>query len=74
MAIYKVDINKLVAVKRTTFDQQGILERQHIQAMLRDQIDIISPDTMMRVGRHSGKIRQVILISLNLVPPLPEEK
>ena len=68
MAIYKVDINKLVAVKRTTFDQQGILERQHIQAMLRDQIDIISPDTMIvseEFGEWEESKRRIDLLGIN---------
>ena len=68
MAIYKIDTDKLVAIERTTFDQQGLLERQHIQAMLRDQIDIISPDTMVvseEFGEWDESKRRIDLLGIN---------
>jgi hypothetical protein len=67
VAIYKVDDNKSQAVERTTFDEQKIFERQHLQAMLRDQIDIISPDTMVvaeEFGEWDGKKHRIDLLGL----------
>jgi len=68
MAIYKIGTDKLIAVERTTFGQQGLLERQHLQAMLRDQIDIISPDTMVvseEFGEWDESKRRIDLLGIN---------
>lgn len=68
MAIYKIQTDKLVAIERTTFDKQGLLERQHIQSMLRDQIEIISPDTMIvseEFGDWDESKRRIDLLGIN---------
>ena len=47
MAIYRIDGNTVVAVQRTTFAQQGLRERQDLQSLLKSQIEIIAPSTLV---------------------------
>ena len=47
MPIYRIDNKKIVPIERTTFEQQGLRERQDIQALLKSKIDVISPDTLV---------------------------
>lgn len=47
MAIYKVTPNSLVKADPTTFGAEGILERQDLQRMLKQQIQVLSPDLMV---------------------------
>lgn len=46
MAIYELSQASLKALEETTFDEAGILERAHLQHLLRDQIWVIAPDTL----------------------------
>lgn len=47
MAIYKISDNKIISIERTTFGERGLRERQDLQAMLKGQIDIIAPSTLI---------------------------
>ena len=47
MPIYQIDNKKIVPIERTTFAQQGLRERHDLQALLKSQIDVISPDTLI---------------------------
>jgi hypothetical protein len=47
MAIYEIQQGKLLKVAETGFSDEGIQERSNLQRMLREQIEIISPDTMV---------------------------
>ena len=47
MAIYKISDGRLDKIDRTTFKSQGIKERQDLQQMLKTQIDVICPDTLV---------------------------
>ena len=47
MTIYKYQQDQIVAMERTTFGQQGIRERQDLQNLLKHQIDIIAPETLV---------------------------
>lgn len=47
MAIYKFDNNQLEKVQTTTFSSAGILERQHLQAALKHQIDVVAPNCLV---------------------------
>jgi hypothetical protein len=47
MALYTLQDATISALKRTTFQSEGVLERQNLQAALRDNIEIISPDTLI---------------------------
>jgi len=47
MPLYKADKKTLTRVERTTFKQQGLRERRDIQALMKSQIDAISPNTLI---------------------------
>lgn len=47
MAIYEVTQEKLVQLDSTTFEQAQIKERADLQRLIRDQVHIISPDTLV---------------------------
>ena len=47
MPIYRIDNKKIIRIERTTFAQQGLRERNDLQALLKSQIDVISPDTLI---------------------------
>ncbi|MCB1187539.1 hypothetical protein KDL29_10270 [bacterium] len=47
MAIYKLLQNEIVPMERTTFGLQGIRERQDLQNLLKQQIEIIAPDVLV---------------------------
>lgn len=47
MPIYKVANDQIMPIQPTTFSQQRLRERQDLQSMLKTQIDIIAPDTLV---------------------------
>lgn len=47
MAIYELNEAGLKRLEKTTFAGRGVRERQDIQRLLRDQIEIISDQTMV---------------------------
>ena len=48
MSIYNIsETGGIEEVQRTSFQENGILERNHLQAYLRDKIEVISPDTLV---------------------------
>jgi hypothetical protein len=47
MTIYRFKDNSLQKVETTTFDSEGILERQHLQATLKRQIDVVAPNCLV---------------------------
>ena len=54
MPIYRIDDNKIVPVEPTTFKEQGLLERSDLQALLKNRIDVISPDTLIVAEEFSA--------------------
>ncbi len=46
MPIYELSDTGIKPLQKTTFADQGIRERQDIQRLLREQIEIISAQTM----------------------------
>jgi hypothetical protein len=49
MPIYELTGERLVELPVTSFSAFGIRERHDLQRLLRDQIDLISPDTDLRL-------------------------
>jgi Domain of unknown function (DUF4268) len=47
MAIFEIASDAIRTIKETTFAAAGIPERAHLQRLLRKQIEIISPDTLI---------------------------
>ena len=50
MPIYELNDSGIERLQKTTFADQGIRERQDIQRLLRDPIEIISEKTMLTVN------------------------
>ena len=47
MVIYSIEETQFMELPGTTFQIEGFLERNHLQNILREQVDVISPDTMV---------------------------
>lgn len=47
MAIYNISTSGITKIQQSNFHSNGILERDHLQRFLRDEIDIISKDTLI---------------------------
>ena len=47
MPIYRVSDDSLTPLDRTTFAAQGLHERRDLQALLKRQIDVVAPDTLI---------------------------
>ena len=47
MAIYEISSDKFRKIDETSFSNAGLRERQDLQRLLRSQIEIVSPDTLV---------------------------
>lgn len=68
MAIYNFTENKLFRVETTTFNNEGILERQHLQSALKNQIDVIAPDCLViseEFYEWTGSQRRIDLLAID---------
>lgn len=68
MAIYSFQNNELSKVETTTFNSEGILERQHLQAALKNQIDVIAPNCLViseEFSEWSGSQRRIDLLAVD---------
>lgn len=68
MALYKIQNNKITAISRTTFAEQNLKERDDLQRMLKEQIDIIAPDTLIiseEFGNWEDSRRRIDLLGLD---------
>lgn len=68
MPIYKIQEEKIIAVERSTFDREGLLERQDIQRLLKFQIEVIAPDTLVvaeEFGDWEDSRRRIDLLAID---------
>jgi len=68
MPIYRINDNKIFSLERTTFGQQGLRERQDLQNMLKIQIEVISPDTLVvaeEFGDWEDSRRRIDLLGID---------
>lgn len=68
MAIYSFENSSLKAIEKTTFNNEGILERQHLQKALKNQIDIIAPDCLViseEFSEWNGSQRRIDLLAID---------
>ena len=47
MAIYEISSDKFRRIDETEFSNAGLRERQDLQRLLRNQIEIVAPDTLV---------------------------
>ena len=68
MAIYSMTDTELVELSETTFQAEGIRERDDLQRILRERVDVISPDTLViaeEFGDWEGSYRRIDLLCLD---------
>ncbi len=68
MAIYQFGNNKFTKVNKTSFSSEGILERNHLQAALKEQIQIVVPDCLViaeEFSEWSGSQRRIDLLAVD---------
>jgi len=67
MTIYRLENDALVQLPQTSFDRLGLKERTDIQRILRDYIEVISPETMVlaeEYGDWEDSRRRIDLLGL----------
>lgn len=68
MAIYQVTDNEIKTISRTTFSESGLKEREDLQRLLKHQIEIISPDTLVvaeEFGEWDESRRRIDLLGID---------
>ncbi|UVK41217.1 DUF4268 domain-containing protein [Mesorhizobium sp. AR10] len=68
MPIYSFGESDLTELTRTTFAEQGIGERKNLQALIRDHVSVISPDTLViaeEFSEWSGSGRRIDLLGVS---------
>lgn len=68
MAIYSFNNNALQKVETTTFNSEGIFERQHLQAAIKQQVEVIAPNCIViseEFAEWSGSQRRIDLLAID---------
>jgi RecB family endonuclease NucS len=68
MAIYNLENDSLKKVDPTTFQTEGIFERKNLQAALKQQIDIIAPNSLViaeEFSEWSDSQRRIDLLAVD---------
>ncbi len=68
MAIYSFNDGSLQKVDITTFNSERILERQHLQAALKHQIDVVAPNCLViseEFSEWTGSQRRIDLLAVD---------
>ncbi len=68
MAIYQITDNEIKTISRTTFSESGLKERDDLQRLLKHQIEIISPDTLVvaeEFGEWDESRRRIDLLGID---------
>lgn len=68
MPLFEMKDSVVVPVERTTFHQAGVLERTHLQAVLRDRIDVVVRDVLVvaeEFGDFQDANRRIDLLGLD---------
>jgi RecB family endonuclease NucS len=68
MSLYEITSDNLTKVTPTTFDRAGLRERTDLQRLLRKQIDVILPDTLViaeEFGEWEESKRRIDLLGLD---------
>lgn len=68
MAIYQITDSEIKTISRTTFADSGLRERDDLQRLLKHQIDIISPNTLVvaeEFGEWDESRRRIDLLAID---------
>ena len=67
MAIYELNSDHIVKINETTFAEAGLKERKDLQRLLKKQIEVIAPDTLViaeEFGEWEDSKRRIDLLGL----------
>jgi len=68
MALYEISTHKILSIPPTSFPEVGLRERQDLQRLFRDQIDILLPEAMViteEFGDWEDARRRIDLLALD---------
>jgi hypothetical protein len=68
MTIYELKDTRIEALMETTFQEQGLRERQDLQRLLQDQIQVVDPDVMIlaeEFGHWDDSKRRIDLLGID---------
>ena len=68
MAVYKLSGNELIALETTSFEREGLRERNDLQRLLRSKIGFLAPDTLLiaeEFGDWDEGRRRIDLLALD---------
>lgn len=68
MALFELTPNAITPLSETTFAESGVLERRDLQRLLRDSIEVLSPDTLViaeEFGDWEESYRRIDLLGLD---------
>ena len=68
MAIYEIRSDEITPIKSATFSELGIREREDLQRLLRDKIDIVAPDCLViaeEFGHWDDSRRRIDLLAID---------
>jgi len=68
VAIYEITPDKITALPQTTFAEAGLLERLDLQRLLREQIEVVAPDTLViseEFGDWQDSRRRIDLLAVD---------
>ena len=68
MAIYRLSGDELILLETTSFEREGIRERNDLQRLLRSRIDLLAPDTLLiaeEFGDWEEGRRRIDLLALD---------
>ena len=68
MSIYRVADNEIVEIDKTTFERQGMKETADLQNMLKQKIEVLSPDTLVvaeNYGNWEDSKRRIDLLGID---------
>ena len=68
MSIYRIQDERIIGLDETTFQQQGLKERQDLQNLLKHNIGVIVPDTLVvaeEYGQWKDSRRRIDLLGID---------
>lgn len=68
MSIYRIADNEIVEIDKTSFEEQKIKERADLQTMLKSNIEVLSPDTLLvseEFGNWEDSKRRIDLLGID---------
>lgn len=68
MAIFEMQADQIVKIPETSFDREGLRERTDLQRLLRENIEVVAPDTLVlseEFGDWDDSRRRIDLLGID---------